>query len=760
MPSPALPVRKKIIIFFLLAAACSRDLQLAPAREPPVVSDVQPHDAFAGEILAVLGKSLGSPLTSSVRVGGKQAVVLPDALDGGLKVLMPEDLPLQSPLEIRVATAEGEGVLAADAGVTYDGLGHPKGLSLRATVPLSAQISALSISSNHAFARDDQHDLLFELDPQIGASVVNPVAIGEGGGPVFGNDTSQWAYADGLPGTPPSLLHLDYSQGNPVRGCKISLTELSTESSSTIHGGGTSDGAFFAAPTGEGAVLVADLSSCPPSTTVVPVTDASVVFAAVAVQGGEVIGFTSDRFFRILPDHATVVFGPALPSDAVPLQYVQPVVSPTARKLAYARGDSDIGFVAWDAAGSAPQVLADEALTYEPNVALGWGAAGDQLYVIAQSGRVLIYTLAPGTAVTASAAVALPSPTAVVGIPTGEALVAVQGGTVLLSPDGVLLRNRSIRSSMPLQNIAITNPDRPIVPTLFGLVELNENLLGSVTFRKNDGSGYPLRMDGVQAGPGGAAGWISNVLYLHDDVNDEWPESVTLPADRVVQDASLQAEKKWVVAFSAIPTGALLDLAPLPSGALQTLALPADADGRVIFAGDAVWSAMATEGTFALQRYQPGSLVPDGAASPLPLPSSFSLGVVSGMWWSHALSAVLVVVGLPAVAGNLVNGNNDAWLFAMRTTGEQSSLHLPPTLINPIGLSADGRMLLGGTRNTLAGQPASVDAVLVSWGPDGLAITDAGHSDLPADPWKAEPVSTGDRYFVTFPTADSMGMLQ
>src|SRR2546423_518931 len=110
----------------LAAAACARDL--AVPTQPPPPSDL------------TLAPALGWAATARVSFGDQAATVVSDSRDEtSLVVVVPED----AGAAVAVATPAGQ--VSAAARFVYLGLGHPRGLSVRATVDLSVDIDAVGV---------------------------------------------------------------------------------------------------------------------------------------------------------------------------------------------------------------------------------------------------------------------------------------------------------------------------------------------------------------------------------------------------------------------------------------------------------------------------------------------------------------------------------------------------------------------------------------------------------------------------------------
>src|SRR5438552_10492228 len=128
----AFPSMRRLVPL-LLCLGCGRDLQPAARAQPPRIASVEPARGFAGDTVTLAGDNLADP-SLQVFFDVRAATILtpPSQRDGHtLSVQVPLDL-----LSPDVSVVGAQGSAKWNGQFLYLGAGHPRTVSLRATVPL------------------------------------------------------------------------------------------------------------------------------------------------------------------------------------------------------------------------------------------------------------------------------------------------------------------------------------------------------------------------------------------------------------------------------------------------------------------------------------------------------------------------------------------------------------------------------------------------------------------------------------------------
>lgn len=755
----------RLLSLLLLLAACSRDLAVPPARLAPQLASSAPASAFAGARLVLTGLNLGTLATARVSVGGRPANLLA-AGDGTLTVEVPSEVVRGVPVDISVATAQGNSAL--HKAFTYLGLGHPNTLSLRANLSLLADMRSVWVAGSRAFVLDLNHNELLALDAHDGTSQASPIYVPFSSLFAFGTATAPWVYSLGAVGSPPAVHHYDFSASRPVETCRPGATPseggvtlpVSATSPLPGNGSGSADGTLLAVPTGEGSVLLAHLA-CPPVVETVPVLAGGFVLSATVVQGNDVIAFTHGQVFRIPAGASPAAIGGTMVSDnnASIYELVRPAASPVSKTLAYARTDGNLGFVTWSGAGGAP--VLDPAQIFQlfaTPAAITYSDDGKSLFVASDDGVVTCWDVASAQV---KGAARLGNVSALAALPGGGAMAASGGGTAVLSASGVLVHTHQVGTHLDAQGVAVDRAGFVLVPTFFGPTPVSPG-----AFQPSPITGsVPLPLDGVTSGEGGSVAWVANFLFLPSEDGSSYSDGGTLPDGHQIESASLSADGNFAAALSLTSTGAVVTLLPRKGGAGPApLQLVNAVDGRVFFEQDTLYvAAIDASKSTTLQKFQPGTLTPAGLAVVLDTPAQAATGdVVQGIWASPGLGGVVVALGSLVTPNGPGNGFASSTLTLLRDDGTTLSLALPDGFADPLALSADGLMLLSASGGGLfTGVAPGVDAGLLAIDEAGdLTLTPAGHQSLAAPAGSAVSAPEGSRFYVTFPSIDSVGFLQ
>jgi hypothetical protein len=798
-----LPVRLRALAFLAGAAliaptGCQRDLDM-PSQSPPTVTRLEPTTGWAGGVLTVYGQDLGNVATTKAAMLGVPAEVLSVSSQGDtLTLLVPDDLPAGTSTQPVIMTTAGSSTAQGTVTFTSLGLGHPRDIALRDTIPLGPSVIAASVLGGRAFVMDGVHNVVRVTDAAAGEMGPGFHSLRSGDVPAlaFGTADQPFIYSAGDEGEAPSLSAWSYHSPTSVDDA---CPELSASSSLPIDPSDLSkgnalsspSGKVLAVPEGDDRVLLAT-ATCPPAFSEVafraalgaptgtfvewamPISDTSVV--ALVVYGAD-MSSDPQHFVRVdlgagppqLRAGGTLEPGARYQDwlhGASSFKSSLPALRPSADGFAYPRADGHVGLVALPA-GAAPTATGTYTSLDNPDY-LAWSPDGANLAVGSGAGMVVVLDAASGDPVGSATLPGLQALASLssVTLPQGF-LAATQGTAVVLSQTGHIWRQQSFRTDLVT---AVTDGTRQPVS---GLVDLEVPITtadGSsawsetlVVASQHDGiyaSTFPVRTLTVSWPPfvvdGLASGTTSDVGFAWEK-SDGWvcpmepwgpQRSAQLETQpnglHVVTVAADTGSSNVAAVAHDIESNQFLELlgsahAPLP--------LPSGPVAMAWRHGALFVGSTPPDGHTRLERYAASS---NGT---LVLQTSTPLGneglSILGVWSDDGLSGVLAAVWLPTSSVHYGH------FTLLRDDGSQLDADADDPLVLPLALSADGLQMLFTHPAYLGGVP-SVDTGLFAIVDGQLTLEVDGHAVLAAQPAAAVGSATGEAYWVTLPDTEQL----
>lgn len=769
--SLSLLVRPAALLAVLALLACSRQLDV-PDEQKPKITGVAPLAGFTGEYVSLSGSGLGTLSTTIVRMNGVQAAVV-TAESTSVTFSVPKGLSTAEPIEIELATPLGK--YQAEQTFTYLGLGHPDALTLRATVSVAPNYYAFANRENLQMGMEQNYGLLIPTFSLTGSAVTAPVRISVLVTDVWGTKDAPWVYQPQFTGDPAELHQIDLTATPPREVCNAPhgfVFPVADDEDQTFLAAGSGGGTRAAVPTGGSKLLAVDLTQCPPLTT-------SIDLGAGRIQGlafsGEttLVGWTVTRPFRVelsATSTPAVFLGQPFsdPFDTPRMEFNTdlPHPHPQELRLAYIRGDDDVGFMEWPAGAGPPTIVPADPLgsylsTYTRPMDLAWaGTSYERLQILDNHGLVVSFDHAANAA---RGSQQLDDDTQQLlqirsGLAFGDTVAASKSATVLLSPDAVLLRKNTGRAHIQSPSALGLGPDLAgNFPALIVANDLDVARLVTDPFALLQPEGPVVALLGVR-GTVRPVGWTSDTLYGFE--GQVTTPLFTVASGRAIRGAARTDTGTAVAALTVDDQdtsrlelfqagGAHLEL-PLSAGAADR--------SKVLFRGDELYLAASGADPhvdFSLTAFTPGTLTPARTADVSG--SALDENVLLGLWDSPRFDSVFCVIGVLDASGRqLVYANGSMW----DATGQLDGVRIDDPLTNVLTLSRDGTELLSASPHYL-GVPPGVDAAPLGVTDSGeLGIGDVRHQDLPALVGDAVPSASGDRYYVSLPDLDSVGLLQ